>query len=697
MKEAIRFENVTKKFGKVIANQNVSFSVEKGKIYAILGENGSGKTTLMNVIAGIYRQDAGKVYINGKEADIKSPIDAYRYQVGMIHQHFKLVDAFTAAENMTEGLKREDSPEYKVLKNEEKELGTLREIKKKIKSLDTMIKKEKLVDTEILRNQSKQAHEDYATIRSLKRSEWRVRRYNLRDAKKRMDTLCKRYGFILDPSKHVYDMSVSEKQTLEIVKAINRGADILILDEPTAVLTPQETQHLFKALRSMKEHGHTIIIITHKLNEVKEISDKVVILRQGKYVGEIETKKATIDKLTELMVGKKISLDIKRTKPVNCKERLIVKNLSVQNGEGGLALDDVSFTAYSGEILGIAGISGNGQKELLEAIAGLYPISKGKVTLINPKKDQPLTIQHKTFEEVKKLSADGMLRFKDGSPTKFQGLLVDIRNLVKLKFKTKDKKKKAEIAKQIQAKKAEIKKIREQYKIDAKKPNANVKELRRHALRKVYGFSNHTIQKLVDEKKIIFNDNEIVNLDEKDPRQIREAGIHLSFVPEDRLGMGLVGNMDIVDNMMLRTYKHGRGVFVHREKPGQLADKVIKELEVVTPSKYTRVATLSGGNIQKVLVGREIAFSPKVFMTAYPVRGLDINSSYAIYNLLQEQKRSGVAVMYVGEDLDVLLDLCDRILVLAHGKVTGIFDATKVTKEKIGLLMTGGKEHAKNA
>ncbi|MCQ2793789.1 MAG: ATP-binding cassette domain-containing protein [Bacilli bacterium] len=624
MKEAIRFTNVTKTFGKTIANKNVSFSVEKGKIYAILGENGSGKTTLMNVVAGIYRQDTGKVYINGKEADIKSPLDAYKYQVGMIHQHFKLVDAFTAVENLAQGVKRSDTPEYRLLKNEEKELGTLRQIKKKIKKLEQMVANEKLIDRELLSRKLKAAREDYDTIKSLKKSERKVKFYNLKTTEKRMNTLCKRYGFVIDPRKHVYDMSVSEKQTLEIVKAINRGADILILDEPTAVLTPQETRHLFDALRSMKEHGHTIIIITHKLNEVKEISDKVVILRQGEYVGEIETKKATISQLTEMMVGHKVNLAIKRDKPVNPQDRLIVKNLKVVNNENHVVVDNVSFVAHSGEILGVAGISGNGQKELLEAISGLYPISSGSITLINPKKNKPLTILHKTMKEVRKLAHDGAFHYSDG-------------------------------------KRVDLTKV-----------------------------SNQKIRELVKEKKIVFNDNEIVDLGTKDPLQIRESGIHLAFVPEDRLGMGLVGEMDITDNMMLRTYKHGKGLFVRREKPGQLADKVIKDLSVVTPSKNTRIRFLSGGNIQKVLVGREIAFAPKVFMTAYPVRGLDINSSYAIYNLLQKQKQNDVAVIYVGEDLDVLLDLCDRIMVLCQGKVAGIFDANKVTKDKIGLLMTNG-------
>ncbi|MCQ2792399.1 MAG: ABC transporter ATP-binding protein [Bacilli bacterium] len=630
MKEAIRFEKVTKTFGKVIANRDVSFSVEKGKIYAILGENGSGKTTLMNVVAGIYKQDAGKVYVNGKERNINSPLDAIKYRVGMVHQHFKLVDVFTAVENVAAGLNKYDLPEHKLLKNERKEIGRRFYLWRKVRKLKRAIKKSKLTDLTELQNQLNDVQEKYHTIVNLEKSFRKARRYKLKNVEKRIQTITKRYGFILDPHKRVYDMSVSEKQTLEIIKVLNRGVDTLILDEPTAVLTPQETEHLFKAIRSMKEHGNTVIIITHKLNEVMEISDKVVILRKGEYIGEIETKKASQKILTEMMVGKKVELNIKKSKPKNPQDRLIVKNLQVKNGEGGLAVDNVSFTARSGEILGVAGISGNGQKELLEAIAGLYPISGGDVTLINPKKNQPLTILHKTMKEVRDLAKKGSFHYSDG-----------------------------------------------------KKVNLDDKK-------------NKEIVELVKQKKIIFNDNEIVDLASKGPLEIREAGIHLAFVPEDRLGMGLVGDMDITDNMMLRSYKHGKGLFVHRDKPGELADKIINDLDVVTPGKSTRVCLLSGGNIQKVLVGREIAFAPKVFMTAYPVRGLDINSSYTIYNLLEQQKQSGVAVIYVGEDLDVLLELCDRVMVLCQGKVAGIFDPKKTSKEKIGLYMTnGGQAHEK--
>ena len=497
---ALELKNITKTFGAVYANKNVSIDVKQGEILSILGENGSGKTTLMNMVAGIYFPDEGQIFVNGKEVVIKSPKDAFDNKIGMIHQHFKLVDVFTATENIVLGIENE--------------------------------------------------------------------KFNLKESKKRVKAITEKYGFVVDLNKKIYEMSVSEKQTVEIIKVLYRGADILILDEPTAVLTPQETRKLFDVLRKMREDGKSIIIITHKLNEVLEISDRVTILRKGELVGTVDTKDATEQSLTEMMVGQKIELNIHRDQPENVKERLVIEDLSVIKKDGTVALDNVQFTAYGGEILGIAGISGCGQKELLESIAGLQTATKKSSILYKP---------------------------DDLGPQQLVG---------------------------------------------------------------------------------------------KTPKEIRNFGIALSFVPEDRLGMGLVGNMDIVDNVMLRSYKEGKSAFLNRKAPKNKADDIINELEVVTPSANTPVRRLSGGNIQKVLVGREIALQPKVLMVAYPVRGLDINSSYTIYNLLNQQKDEGVAVIFVGEDLDVLLQLCDRIVVMCSGKVTGVLDARKTTKEEIGLLMT---------
>ena len=506
---AIELKNITKTFGSVVANKDVNLTVNRGEILSILGENGSGKTTLMNMISGIYFPDHGSIYIDGEEAQIRSPKDAFNYKIGMIHQHFKLVDVFSAAENIVLGL-----------------------------------------------------HEKSG--------------FNVKKSAEKIGQISHQYGFDIDPNKKIYEMSISEKQTVEIIKVLYRGADILILDEPTAVLTPQETEKLFAVLRRMRDDGKAIIIITHKMHEVLALSDRVSVLRKGEYVGTVKTSETNEAQLTEMMVGEKVSLNIKRTEPKNTEDRLEVSHLNCISREGVKLLNDVSFTARAGEILGIAGIAGSGQRELLEAVAGLQHLDSGEILYHNPKTGN------------------------------------------------------------------------------------------------------------------------IDNLRDKTPLQIRDLGVRLSFVPEDRLGMGLVANMDIVDNMMLRSYSKGRSFFLQRKDPSDLAKKIVDELQVVTPDvNSTPVRRLSGGNVQKVLVGREIAASPTVLMVAYPARGLDINSSYLIYNLLNEQKEKGVAVIFVGEDLDVLMELCDRIMVIGSGRITGTVDARSISKDKIGLLMTaGGAEDA---
>ena len=552
---ALEMRGITKRFGPVVANNRVNLDVYRGEILAVLGENGCGKTTLMNMIAGIYFPDEGHILIDGQEVVIRSPKDAFDHGIGMIHQHFKLVDLFTAGENIVLGISEKG-------------------------------------------------------------------RYNLKAVNEKVKAIADRYGFHIDPSKKIYDMSVSEKQTVEIVKVLYRGADILILDEPTAVLTPQEITRLFEVLKRMKEDGKSIIIITHKLNEVLEVSDRVAILRRGEHIATVETKDTNEAELTEMMVGKKISLNIERVNPVNPVPRLEVTDLNLYNSEGIHVLKDITFTANGGEILGIAGIAGSGQRELLEAIAGLQPVSSGSVIFNNPKKDRPVSFFHKSLKQVKNLAAQGAFH------------------------------------------------------------DVNMKDVSFH------GMSGKAIRKWVETGGVLFREDEVMNLRDKTPLEIRQLGIHLSFVPEDRLGMGLVGNMDITDNMMLRSYRKGKYGFLNRKKPKAQAEEIIKELEVSTPGVSTPVRRLSGGNVQKVLVGREIAYAPKVLMAAYPVRGLDIGSSYTIYHLLNRQKEKGVAVIYVGEDLDVLLELCDRIMVINGGAVTGIVDARTATKEEIGLLMT---------
>ena len=503
---AVSLRNVTKTFGAVVANEKVNLDIYKGEILALLGENGSGKTTLMNMLSGIYFPDEGQIFINGKEEIIKSPKDALKLGIGMVHQHFKLVDVLSATENIVLGLE-----------------GKL----------------------------------------------------NIKEASGKIAHICEKYGFEVDPKQKIYDMSVSQKQTVEIVKVLYRGADILILDEPTAVLTPQETEKLFRVLRKMRDDGKAIVIITHKMNEVKSLSDRVAVLRNGQYIGDMKTSETNITEMTNMMVGHTVTLNIDRPDPVDPKPRIEVEGLTVRNEEGVVKLKDVSFTANSGEILGIAGISGCGQKELLEAIAGLQPVESGTIAYMEP----------------------------DGTKEMLIG---------------------------------------------------------------------------------------------KDPLKIAEMGVSLSFVPEDRLGMGLVGNMDLTDNMMLRSFRKGKTPFVNRKPARELAEHVVESLEVVTPGIHTPVRRLSGGNVQKVLLGREIASSPTVLLTSYAVRGLDINSSYTIYDLLNEQKKKGVAVIFVGEDLDVLVELSDRIMVLCGGEVSGIVDARTTDKNEVGMMMTrmgGSEEH----
>ncbi|MDD9301200.1 MAG: ABC transporter ATP-binding protein [Desulfobacter sp.] len=492
----VKMIDITKTFGSVVANKDVSFEVKKGDIYALLGENGAGKSTLMNMLSGIYRPDKGSILVKGKQVGFNSPKDAIKAKIGMIHQHFKLVEVMTAAENIILG---QEVPFFL----NRKKLG------KKIKQISD------------------------------------------------------RFGLNVDPNKKIYNMSVGEKQNVEILKVLFRGADILILDEPTAVLTPQEVDKLFDILRKMKEENCAIIIITHKLNEVMSISDWVSVMRKGKSVGSVRTRDTSPKHLTDLMVGKAVNLSIDRVATRDNKTLMEVENLSVLDKEGVQKLKEISFTLASGEILGVAGVAGSGQKELCEAIVGLEHDVSGK---------------------------------------------------------------------------------------------------------------------------IIYKNENILG---RTCRQILKKGISMSFIPEDRLGMGLVSSMDIINNTILRDYYKQSGFFLNRKPAAQKAECLVEKLNIYTPGIKHPVKLLSGGNIQKVLLGREIDSNPTILITAYPTRGLDIGSSHLIYDLINEQKQMGVGILYVGEDLDVLMELCDRIIVLCHGKITGTVKADTVSKEEIGLMMAG--------
>ena len=488
--------NISKSFGDVKANDNISFSVSYGEIYALLGENGAGKSTLVNMLSGIYTPDSGDIYVHGQRLRLASPADSISSGIGMIHQHFKLVNVMSAIENIAIG-------------------------------------------------------QEHGFLLSKK---------NLRE---RVEDICSRYGFKIDPDKHVREMSVGEKQTVEILKVLYRGADILILDEPTAVLTPQETERLFDILLRMKEQGCAIIIITHKLHEVMEISDRVSVLRHGQVAGTVNTRETSPMELTSMMVGKKVTLSIDRPPVKSDKVMLEVRDLSLVDRDGVKKLDNVSFSVKGGEILGIAAVAGSGQKELCESIQGLERRKRGEIL-----------------------------------------------------------------------------------------------------------FRGENISRLT-------------------PRAIFEKGLRISFIPEDRLGMGLVPTMDIVDNVILKDYYLQRGIFLDRGPARERAEHIVKMLNVNTPGIYHPVNQLSGGNIQKVLLGREIDSDPDFLVTAYPTRGLDIGSAHLIYDELNRQKEKGVGILYVGEDLNILLSLCDRIMVMFQGRVIGTVDAAVATKEEIGLMMLG--------
>jgi len=501
----VSLQGITKAFGPVLANDHVALDVRKGEIHALLGENGSGKSTLMNILSGIYAPDEGKIIIDGKKVKIRNPQDAEKLGIGMIHQHFKLVEALTAQENICGGLKEG-----------------------------------------VFLHRHRRARE--------------------------LTELSQQYGLSIDLKKKVFDMSIGEKQTVEIMKAVYRRARILILDEPTAVLTPQETRKLFAILRTMREEGCAIVIITHKLDEVMEISDKVTVLRKGQSIRTLVTAETSAQELTECMVGHAMDLSLTRTPRMEAKQPLLVmKDVRMKDRSKRVLLSEANLEVYPGEILGIAGVAGSGQRELCEAITGMTAV-KGEITL---------------------------------------------------------------------------------------------------------------------------NGRSLVGMT---PRTMRKEGIRIGFVPEDRLGMGLVGGMSVRDNVILKSFRATKGMFIDRKRAQKMAEDIVQQYNVSTPGINQMIRRLSGGNIQKILLGRELENKPELLITAYPVRGLDIGASYYIYDILNREKARGVGIILVGEDLDVLLGLCDRIAVMSGGKVIGVVNAADAVKDEIGLMMMGQtKEEAANA
>lgn len=495
---AIIMRGIVKRFPGVVANDHVDLEVRAGEIHALLGENGAGKSTLMNILSGLYRADAGEIYVRGRRAEIHSPRDAINLGIGMVHQHFMLVEPMTVAENFVLGLEGvEFVPDMDQIKQEIVELSA-------------------------------------------------------------------RYGLQVYPDAYIWQLSVGEQQRVEILRLLHRGADILILDEPTAVLTPQEADELGHTLKQMAGEGKAIIFITHKLREVMDFSDRVTVLRAGKNVDTRVTAETNVEELARLMVGREVLFQTEKESRPSGEVVLRVQDLEALNDKGLPALKQVSLDVHEGEILGIAGVAGNGQRELAEVITGLRPATGGKVQV----RGQDMT--------------------------------------------------------------------------------------------------NQPPDKLI--------------------------AIGLSHVPEDRLGMGLVPNLPVSDNLALKGYRRpplSRGPFLDRRAIREFAERLIALFDIATPSPDTPVKLLSGGNLQKTILAREITAGRGLMVAVHPTRGLDVGATETVHKTLLEQRDQGAAVLLISEDLDELLALSDRVAVLYEGEVMGVVDAEHVDVEELGLMMAG--------
>ncbi|NLW39878.1 MAG: ABC transporter ATP-binding protein [Tissierellia bacterium] len=502
----IELKNISKQFPGVLANDNISLDIEKGEIHAIVGENGAGKSTLMKILYGLYQPTFGEIYIKGEAVKIKTPLDAIKLGIGMVHQHFMLVPSFTVAENIVLGVEPRKNMFFT----------------------------------------------------------------NYNQAVKITEELSEEYGLRVDPHAKVESLSVGIQQRIEILKVFNKGADIIILDEPTAVLTPQETEELFKVIRSLVDKlGKTVIIITHKLQEVLALSDRVSVMRQGKMIGTLETKHANEQILAEMMVGREVLFEELKRKNIAKKEVLKVRDIKARDNRGLMALKGVSFNLHSGEILGIAGVEGNGQSELLEVLTGL---------------------------------------------------------------------------------------------------------------------------RLAEEGSIIVNGVEAIN---KEPLEIRELGI--SHIPEDRLSTGLSRQATLTENMILGFHRKEpyaiKGIHLNRKKIRERADRLIQEYDIRTPSQDIIADNLSGGNMQKMVIAREFSFDSQILIIAQPTRGVDIGAIEFIHKEIVDKRNEGAAILLISADLDEIFRLSDRIITLYEGEITGEFLSKEITKNEIGLYMTG-KEKA---
>jgi ABC-type uncharacterized transport system ATPase subunit len=502
---AVAMRQITKRFPGVLANDRVDFEAAAGEVHALLGENGAGKTTLSNILTGLYRQDEGEIELYGEPVHFHSPRDALDAGIGMVHQHFRLVPPFTVAENVVLGDHRAKGRSFVV---------------------------------------------------------------HSRAIERRVAELGERYGLAVHPRLRVWQLSVGEQQRVEILKALYREAQILIMDEPTAVLTPQEADKLFETLRAMAAEGKTVIFISHKLNEVKAVADRVTVLRGGRKVATVRAAESTLRSLAALMVGREIDEARRIEREHETGEvALRLESLTVADDRGGLALKDVSLEVRSGEIVGIAGVAGNGQRELAEAVYGI------------------------------------------------------------------------------------------------RAPEEGVVRVRGRALRP------------------------------GDPRAAIAARV--AHVPEDRLGTGLAPSLSVATNVVLKSYRvppASRGPLLLVRRIREVALALIRRYDVQTPGPDTPVRNLSGGNLQKLVLGREFDGEPRVLVAAQPTRGLDVGAIETVHGYLRDAAAAGVGVLMISEDLDELRALADRIVVMYEGEVAGELDAERATVEEIGYLMAGGEQ-----
>jgi len=497
----LEMRGIVKRFPGVLANDRVDFDVCSGEVHALLGENGAGKSTLMKILYGLYHLDEGEISINGTPVDISSPTDAINLGIGMIHQHFMLVDSLTVAENVALGL-----PSSRGL----------------LTDIDRVI-------TRILE-------------------------------------LAEIYGLQVDPGAYCWQLSVGQQQRVEIVKALYRGAALLILDEPTAVLTPQEVDELFNIMHQMSEDGHALIFISHKLHEVINISTRVTVLRDGRKIGSCPTSETNKADLANWMVGREVGRELDRGEGDRGEVRLVLEGISAQSDRDAPALHNVNLEVYAGEILGVAGVSGNGQGELAEVITGLRPITDGRVLL-------------------------------EGQDVAGQS-----------------------------------------------------------------------------------------------PNELTER--MLSYIPEERMRDGMIREFTVAENLILREHSqqpYSRRGFLNQNKIAEHSDKLISRFNVKTPSRDTLVKSLSGGNIQKLILARELSRQPRVLIAAQPTRGLDIGATEYVHQQLLQQRMEGTATLLISENLDEILALSDRIAVIFEGQIMGIIPRGEATTEQLGLLMAGVK------